>query len=111
MKYLVSMESIETGLVPPQQMAELIEQQILPSIEAVVKLEEEEKVLAGGVPVGKRIGVVIVEADSNEELDRLITSLPFWGLMKVEVSPLQSFSEAVTRTRESLKQIKEAAGS
>lgn len=38
MKYLVSMESIETGLLPPQQMAGLIEQQILPSIEAVVKL-------------------------------------------------------------------------
>ncbi len=83
---------------------------IYTSIEAAVKLEEEKKVIAGGVLVGKRTGVVIVEVDSNEELDRLLTSLPFWGLMKIEVSPMQTFKEAVTRTRESLKQIKEAAG-
>ena len=75
-----------------------------------MKLEEEKKIIAGGVLVGKRTGVVIVEADSNEELDRLLTSLPFWGLMKVDVSPMQTFKEAATRTRESLKQIKEAAG-
>ncbi len=83
---------------------------IYTSIEAAVKLEEEKKVIAGGVLVGKRTGVVIVEVDSNEELDRLLTSLPLWGLMKIEVSPMQTFKEAVTRTRESLKQIKEAAG-
>lgn len=91
-------------------MAGLIEQQILLSIEAVVKLEEEKKILAGEALVGKRAGMVIVEASSNEELDRLLTSLPFWGLMKMEVSPMQIFKEAATRTRESLKQIKQAAG-
>lgn len=110
MKYLVSMESIETGLLPPQQMAELMEQTIIPSIDAVVKLEEEKKILAGGGLVGKRAGVVIIEADSNEELDQIITNLPFWGLMKVEVTPLHSFSEVASSARENLKQIKEAAG-
>ena len=50
--------------------------------------------------------MVIVEASSNEELDQLLTSLAFWGLMKIEVSPLQTFKEAATRTRESLKQVK-----
>ncbi len=104
------MESIETGLLPPQQMAELMEQTILPSIEAVVKLEKEKKIIGGGGLVGKRTGVVIVEAASNEELDQMLTSLPFWGLMKVEINPMVSFSEAAVRTRESLKQIKEAAG-
>lgn len=91
-------------------MAGLIEQTILPSLEAVQKLEKEKKVVGGGALVGKRTGVVVVEAASNEELDQILTSLPFWGLMKVEVSPLMSFSEAIVRTRESLKQIKEAAG-
>ncbi len=110
MKYLVSMESIETGLLPFQQMAGLIEQTILPGLETVQKLEKEKKVLGGGVLAGKRKGVVIIEAASNEELDQILTSLPFWGLMKVEVSPLMTFSQAIVRTRESLKQIKEAAG-
>ena len=110
MKYLVNMESIETGLLPPQQMAELMERKILPSIEAVVKLEGEKKILAGGGLVGKRAGVVIIEADSNEEVDQIITGLPFSGLMKVEVIPLQSFSKVAAKARENLKQIKEAAG-
>ena len=47
MKYLVTIESIETGLLPPQQMANLMERAILPSIEAVVELEEEKKVPQG----------------------------------------------------------------
>ena len=91
-------------------MVGLIEQAILPSLEAVQKLEKEKKVVGGGVLAGKRTGVVIIEAASNEELDQILTSLPFWGLMKTEFSPLMTFDRAIVRTRESLKLIKEAAG-
>lgn len=53
--------STDLGLLPPQQMAQLLEQVITPSVEAVVKLEAEKKILAGGVVVGDRGGVLIVE--------------------------------------------------
>ena len=63
-----AMESIEMGLLPPQQQAPIIEQTIIPSIEACAKLEAEKKILAGGIFAGQRAGVAIVEAASNEEL-------------------------------------------
>lgn len=109
MRYLVTMESLETGLLPPQQNAQIIEQLIIPGIEAVVKLEKERKILAGGVSVGTRSGVVIIEAASNEELGQLLLSLPFWGIMKVEVTPLESFESRIELTRKMVEQLKAAS--
>ncbi len=109
MRYLVTMESLETGLLPPQQNAQIIEQLIVPGLEAVVKLEKERKILAGGVFVGTRGGVVIMEAASHDELDRLLVSLPFWGIMKIEVTPLESFESRVELTRKMVEQLKAAS--
>ncbi len=47
MLYLITMESLETGLLPPQQNAQIIERAIIPGLEAVTKLEAEKKILAG----------------------------------------------------------------
>ncbi len=108
MRYLVTLESVETGLLPPQQQAQLVEQMIIPSLDACAKLEAEKKILAGGTFVGARAGVVIVEAASNEELSQLLHSLPFWPLMKVNVSPLQSFQDQAALTRQVLERLKAA---
>lgn len=109
MKYFVRMESIEAGLLPPQQMAQLLEQRIIPSIEACAKLESEKKILAGGGISGARAGVAIIEAESNKELSRILQSLPFWGLMKVEVTPLEDFKDTAALARQNLEQLKAAA--
>lgn len=106
MQYLVTMESLETGLLPPQQVAQIIENQIVPSLEACDKLCKEKKILAGGVHSGKRAGTVIVEVKSNEELNRLLGSLPFWGMMKVDVTPIVSFKEQAAQARQMLERLK-----
>ena len=54
MQYLVVGEPIEMGVLPPQQMVSLLEQMIIPSIEACVKLGAEKKILAGGAFSGGR---------------------------------------------------------
>ncbi len=108
MLYLVTMESLETGLLPPQQNAQIIERAIIPGLEAITKLEAEKKVLAGGVFVGARRGVIIVEAASNEELGELLQSLPFWGVMKIDVTPLESMEYRLSLTRKSLERLKAA---
>ncbi len=41
-----------------------------------------------GYAVGERAGAFIFEADSNAELDSLLESLPYWGLIKINVTPL-----------------------
>ncbi len=110
MRYLVIAEaSTDLGLLPPQQMAKMLEQVITPSIEAIVKLEAEKKILAGGVPVGSRSGVLIVEAASNDELDRLLLSLPLWGLYKFNVTPLESFRDRLAQQGPMLERLRAAS--
>ncbi len=110
MQYLVTTEaSTDLGLLPPQQMAQMLEQVITPSIEAIVKLEKEKKILAGGIPVGSRSGVLIVEAASNDELDRLLLSLPLWGLYNFNVTPLESFQSRLAQQGPMLERLKAAS--
>ena len=45
-------------------------------MEALVKLRDEGKILAEGVPAGDRAHVFIVDAASNDEVTELIQSLP-----------------------------------
>ena len=110
MRYLVTGEqSIEIGLLPPQQMAQLLEWVILPTVEVAVKLEADKKIAAGGLFAGGRNGVMIVEAASHEELEQLLMSLPAWGLFKWNVTPLVSFKDRLAQTRRLLEQLKAAA--
>ena len=108
MKYLVTMELI--GAPPaasPQQLVEHLEQRIIPTHEALMKLEEEKKIVAGGDISGRRGTVLIVEATSSAELTKLLMSLPMWTLMKVDVTPLESYEERQARHRELLDHLKE----
>jgi muconolactone delta-isomerase len=57
------------------------------------ELEEAGTFMAGGVFAGSRASAVIVEAGSHEELSRLLQSLPFWSLMKMNITPIQSFAD------------------
>ena len=56
-----------------------------------MKLEAEKRILVGGLPVGDRAFVFILEASSNEEADQVLRDIPAWGVLKWEVRPLQSF--------------------
>jgi muconolactone delta-isomerase len=105
MRYLVTMELIGTPPVSPQEMVRHIEQIIIPMHE---KLEAEKKILAGGLVAGARTITVIVDVESHDELDQLLTSLPGWGLMKVDVTPLQSFKGRIAIARRMLEQFKAA---
>lgn len=99
MQYLVTVETVDAGpLLPPEGVVGLVRQAILPSMEALVRMESEGKILGGGVPVGERGAVFIVEAESNEELDGLLQDLPAWGVSKAKVTPLQRFQNRLEHT-------------
>ena len=92
MKYLVIGEFIDPGpLIAPPQVVQMLEQAVLPSLDMLAKWESEKKI-TGGIYVGDRKGVFVVEAESNEEVDKMIQSLPFWGLLKWNVSALNTFA-------------------
>jgi len=105
MKYLVS-GSEGPGFATPEEAIEILEEVVLPTFDALMKLEARKKIVAGGLPVGDRAFVFIAEAASNEELDRLLRSLPAWGVLEWRVTPLQSFAGRAAQERDLVKQFK-----
>jgi len=108
MKYLVTMELI--GAPPAasaQEMAEHLEQKIIPTHDALMKMEADGTILGGGDMSGRRGTVIIVEAASNEDVTTMLMGLPMWALMKVDVTPLDSFEARQARQHELRDRLKQ----
>ena len=108
MQYLVTGEFVDPGpLLPPDQLAGMIRQLVLPSHDALTNLKAEGKLLAGGYAVGERAAAFIFDVDSNEELDNLLQNLPFWGVVKFKVTPLQDIEGRREGDRQQVEQIEQ----
>jgi len=108
MQYLVDMKlatySRPTG--GPQDGISFIEQYILPSLELCKKMEGEKQILAGGPVIGAIRLVMIMSAESAQEIDELIGSLPIWPQMETTVTPLTSFNDRMIALRPRLEHLK-----
>ena len=105
MKYLVS-ASQGLGFSTPEEAIEVLEDLVLPSFAMLERFETEKKILAGGLPVGERALVFIVEAASHEEVDSMLRGLPVWGALEWEVTPLQTFAGRAAKDRAVLRELK-----
>ena len=102
-RFLVIGEYVEPGpAFTAQQTVMMIEQLITPSLEMLAKWEEEGRV-KGGLVAGEREGAFIMEAASSEEIGGMLRSLPFWGLLKWQVKPLQTLRSAMEQDRKSVE--------
>jgi hypothetical protein len=108
MRYLVT-GSEGPGFTSPEEALAVLEKGILPTFDELMKLETEKKILAGGLPVGDRAFVFIVEAASNEELDQLLRRIPAWGVLRWQVTPLQSFGGRAAQERDVVKQLRKGS--
>jgi len=70
------------------------------------RLQEQKKILAGGIYSGARAGAFIVDAASNDEVNRILMSLPFWGVVKWTVTPLQGFRERAVDEAKAIEPLK-----
>src|SRR5260370_34311840 len=68
----------------------LLEDVVIPHFDYLIKLQGDRKILAGGLPVGDRAFVCIIEATSNDDADRIVRDMPLWGVFDWKVTPLQS---------------------
>ena len=109
MNYLVQLK-LANRPANPQEGVVFIEQFILPTLELCKKLESEKKIVAGGPLSGAIALSVIVSAESAQELDALITSLPVWPLMETTVTPLSTFDVRLQAVRARLQQLKSQGG-
>lgn len=109
MNYLVQLK-LANRPANPQEGIVFIEQFILPTLELCKKLEAEKKIVAGGPLSGAIALSLIVSAESVQELDEVITSLPVWPLMETTVTPLSTFDVRMQAVRARLQQLKAQGG-
>jgi muconolactone delta-isomerase len=107
MRFLVTLDGSDIGVgMPQERLGQVVEQMVVPSIEQLSQWEQEGRIYGGGYTAA-RGGVFIMEADSSEEVDQLVTSLPYGGLVKVDVKPLISTSDMVERARAMSQRLQE----
>jgi hypothetical protein len=108
MKYLVNVEAIESGaIMNPQDVIQNLERVIVPSVKMMIDWEKNKKILAGGVFVGAKEGVAVIEADSHDECGRMLQSLPFWPQYRWKVTPLENFDDRLKQIDEMLGRLKQ----
>ncbi len=97
MRFLVTIDGSDVGVgMPPERLIQVQDQRVIPGVEKLAQWEQEGRIHGGGYTAA-RGAVFIIEADSIEEVDQLVTSLPHWGLVKVDVKPLISMSSMLER--------------
>ena len=91
MKYLV-IGSNGPGFSTTEEAVQFINNRVQPTFNLLKQWENEKKILAGGVPIGARTLIMIMEAASHNELDELLRSLTLWGSLTWKITPLTCFS-------------------
>lgn len=96
------------GFAAPDEVIAVLENGILPTFAALADLQKRGKIVAGGLPAGSRTLILIMEAESHDEVDRLLRDLPAWGVFSWTVKPLQSLGGRADMEREILRELKAA---
>lgn len=106
MLFLVELDHVTpTTAVTADSASAFIEQIIFPTITRAEQLVAEKKVLSGG-PVAGRIALrLMVEAESANDLDEMISSLPLWRNAETRVTPLITFAERRQHLRQLMKHL------
>jgi muconolactone delta-isomerase len=99
MRFLVTIDGSDVGVgMPPERLAQVQDQMVIPGVEQLARWEQEGRIHGGGYTAA-RDAVFVIDADSSEEVDQLVTGLPHWGLVKVDVKPLISARSMLERIR------------
>jgi muconolactone delta-isomerase len=106
MRFLVTMEHIDTGEAPaPRELAALLQNVVLPSVKALGEWEKAGKA-KGGILAGRRGAAFIIDVDSHEQLSDMLRSVPMWGVSDVDIVPLESIDHRYKVDGEMAKQLK-----
>ncbi len=109
MVYMIILKLDEEAYGGSSQEARLIvSDAVIPSLKKLRKLEKEGAV-KGGFFNGQRAGALMIDAESDERIDEILTDLPIWGIFDFEVVKLESFKEAQERDERVAKELKTAS--
>ena len=94
MQFLIEMDHLKSGQpLTPEAGRTFIEQIILPTLARAEHLTKEKMILAGGPVVGRIALRFIVEAESLQEVDQIVSSLPIWPAVETRVTPFIAFDD------------------
>lgn len=106
MLFLVELDHVTAGdMTMPEAGQAFIERIILPTLARGEQLVADKAILSGGPVVGRVALRFIIEADSSEHVDRMITSLPIWPVAETRVTPLMTFGERRDHVQTLLKRL------
>ncbi len=89
MLFLVELDHVKSGApLSPEAGRVFIEQIILPTLARAEQLVADKKIVAGGSTVGRIALRFLLEAESLQEIDRMVSSLPLWPLAESRATPL-----------------------
>ena len=93
-QYLVTMSLAKAEpLIDIGHLTNIVTEKVLPSLDALKDLQSKGKVLAGGHPVGQHYVMLLMEAESEEEVRKLVGELPLSELGDTAVTEFKSFEE------------------
>lgn len=93
----------------PEEALFMLTDKIIPSLEMLAEWERTHRVM-GGFFEGQRSGTLVLEAEDNLELDRLLSSLPMMAVYDVDVAPVQRIGSALERDLRIAQEMRTAAG-
>src|SRR6266508_316992 len=94
MLFLVELDHMKSGPPPtPETGRAFIEQVIFPTLARADQLVAEKKIVAGGPVTGRVALRLMIDADSPEHVDRIVSSLPIWTQAETRITPLITFAE------------------
>jgi len=94
MLFLVELDHVKSGRPStPEANRAFIEQIILPTLARAEQLTKEEKIMAGGPAAGRIALRFIVETDSLQDVDRIVSSLPIGPVAETRITPLIAFAD------------------
>ena len=88
--------------LPPEETLELA----VKEWETVISYKQQGKILAGGALAGRKGGCGIVDVDSSEELDTLVSQLPMFPFCEWEIIPLNTPEYALESAKQALASVR-----
>jgi len=79
--------------LPVDRLARIVREAVLPSVEALIPLRAQGRLVTGGYLLGERSMVFVFEADSEEEVRDLLEGLPLSGVATPDIKPMQALGE------------------
>src|SRR5215213_9654920 len=92
----MDLEEPKDPRLPVYRLAHIVREAILPTVEGLIPLEAQGRLVTGGYLVEEGQMVFVFEADSEEEVRKMLEGLPSSGVASAKVRRMRALGEMHT---------------